>query len=145
MNKYIIYFLFVSLFVFISCSSNRNREKELQGKIENIIFSATSDTISFDLTKNIDVEWEYFIVIPPYTIIDRLEDSINVNLEELKRTGIQYIDHFDVVCFINKGTISSYYTDNFYFSKLVPFHQYNKNVNLLLAKTEERYFIELKE
>jgi len=145
MNKKIIYFLFISALIFISCSSNRNREKELQSKIENIIFSASSDSISFDLAKNIDVDWEYFIVIPPYTIIDRLADSIDVNLDDIKGTRIQYIDHFDVVCFINKGTISSYYTDNFYFSKLVPFHQYNKNVNLLLAKNGDRYFIDLKE
>jgi len=145
MNKKIIYFLFISALIFISCSSNRNREKELQSKIENIIFSASSDTISFDLAKNIDVDWEYFIVIPPYTIIDRLADSIDVNLDEIKGTRIQYTDHFSVVCFINKDTISSYYIDNYHFSKLVPIHLYSKNVNLLLVKNGDRYFIKLKE
>ncbi len=144
MKKNINYFIFAGFLIFMSCSSNGNREKELQNKIENIIFSAKLDTISFDLSKNINIEWEYFIVIPPYTIITRLEDSIHVNLEAIKATRIQYIDHFNVVCFVNKGTVSSYYTDNFYFSKLVPIHQYNKNVNLLLVNKGDRYFIELK-
>lgn len=99
MNK-IIVFIFV-LLVGVSCQniSDKHLENEIQTEIQ--------ETKSINFSKYTDFQWDSVILLPPYTSIENLERTQNLDLSPLN-TNIETLDSFYLLVFLkNKKAVKS--------------------------------------
>ena len=75
-------------------------DKTLTKKIETK-FKSKSETI--DLTKLNSFEWKELLILGPYSMIDNVEKKLNLDLENIKVNGIEYIDSVNLLVFIKDG------------------------------------------
>ncbi len=149
MIRVFIYYLISLTIITLGCNSHSKSELIFKNKLGEIIHSAKSDTISIKMAELVEFEWDYFLVIPPYTIIDRLEDEMMIDLEKVKRTQIQYREDINVLCFIKNDKLVDCFIQPFHpidFKYLEGLSHYTRNnSNFTLVKKGEEYFIVVSE
>jgi hypothetical protein len=59
-----------------------------------------------DFSKITDFEWDSLIILGPYSLIDRVETELNLNLTNIRQNGIRYSDFYELIVFLkNKKSV----------------------------------------
>ncbi|QQS37297.1 MAG: hypothetical protein IPM56_04900 [Ignavibacteriales bacterium] len=139
-----IQYCFFIIALIIGCSDSNENERFFNETLERKVLYSKTDSVAINIKELVRFDWDYFIVIPPYTTIDRLEDSIDVKLEKVKDTRIETNDSFVVLAFIKEHTLIDCFTTKYHpidFSVLKPFLPYKKEeANFIFVKNGNKYF-----
>lgn len=80
------------------CSCQLRSDKILSEKVE-VKFKAEAESI--DLSKLSDFEWDYILILCPYSNIERIEKELKLDLSNIKENRIQYNDSFNLIVFLH--------------------------------------------
>ncbi|MGI8893482.1 MAG: hypothetical protein ACR2GN_08475, partial [Bacteroidia bacterium] len=85
-----------------ACNHESKQNSELRTKLlDQIKYTIQKDTtLIFRLDTLTNFEWDYFMVLSPYTDVDNLSDQINIDLREIRKTGIKHADNKTILVFI---------------------------------------------
>lgn len=104
MNTRMLFFIFCGFFSCQNPQQNPQLEADqtLQKKVEEEIRSQSK--VNFvELT---DFEWDEMITLGPYSQVEKVADSLNLNLSNIKNNGISGSDSFTLVVFLqNKKSV----------------------------------------
>ena len=87
-----------------SCVKKVPHNQIIEAEIWDCVDSG--DTI-IDFEEIVSFEWDSMIILPPYTYLDRLGDSLDFNFKPVKYSGIEYLDHFCLLIFVHNEEIIS--------------------------------------
>jgi hypothetical protein len=91
--------IFLTLF---SCQdlNTLSSDKTLTEKIE-AKFNSNSEIV--DLSELNSFEWNELLILGPYSIINNVEKEQNLDLENIRKNGIEYNDSVNLLIFLKKG------------------------------------------
>jgi hypothetical protein len=91
--------IFLTLF---SCQylNTLSSDKTLTEKIE-AKFNSNSEIV--DLTELNSFEWNELLILGPYSIIDNVEKEQNLDLENIRKNGMEYNDSVNLLIFLKNG------------------------------------------
>lgn len=100
------FIIVASLVLFLySCDST---VKDLSMKLEKMAVSSKSDTVTFKFSDLIGSDYDSLLVLPPYTMIDRVEKDFSITLDEIKNLGIERRDDIYVLCLFKNNILTEY-------------------------------------
>ena len=82
----------------------------LESKFEQLTneVRARNTTINFRLDSLTSFSWDTVIILTPYSQIKQLENKLNIDLTEIKKTQIVSNDGSNVLAFIKNGQLINY-------------------------------------
>jgi hypothetical protein len=81
-------------------------EQSLRVAIERKAQSESDRTVELrDLT---DFEWEKVYIFPPYTSADQIKRDLGFDWPSAKDTGIEMFDQYNLLVFVQRGTVIHY-------------------------------------
>jgi len=80
-------------------SNQLKTDETLSKKIET---GFNSKTTIVDLTQLNRFDWDELIILGPYSLIENVESSLNLNLENIKENKIKMEDSMNLIIFLNK-------------------------------------------
>ena len=90
--------LILILFGLISCQDSQlEADQALQEKVENEIRNKSK----VNFAEHTDFEWDQMIAIGPYSQVDQIADSLDLDLGNIKNNGIRHSDYYTLVVFLN--------------------------------------------
>ncbi|MFD2517731.1 hypothetical protein [Salinimicrobium flavum] len=90
--------LILFLFGLISCQDSQlEADQALQEKVENEIRNGSKVNFA-ELT---DFEWDQMITLGPYSQVDKIADSLHLDLRNIRSNGISHSDYYTLVVFLN--------------------------------------------
>lgn len=90
--------LILFLFGLISCQDSQlEADQALQEKVENEIRNGSKINFA-ELT---DFEWDQMITLGPYSQVDKIADSLHLDLRNIRNNGIRHSDYYTLVVFLN--------------------------------------------
>ncbi len=100
--------LFLLLFLIFGNGCNSYKTDESLG-LQKVLAQSDSDSIEFSFSELLGADCDYYIIILPYTYLDRLSDTVEVELEKLASTGIEKRDDiYRLACIKNNTLIDQY-------------------------------------
>jgi len=111
-----------------------------------MVANSNVDTIYFKFSDFIDSNYDKFLILPPYTIIDRVEKKLEIDLENVKKTGIEERDDICVLCMFKKNILKEYKILSRYpidWSSVNAYKFIEKDDELSIVKHQDRYHIAL--
>jgi hypothetical protein len=110
MKTKILIMMIVSVGISNSCSYQTKHDNALKEKLLNYMEnSIKSDSlITFKLDTITNFQWDYGLILLPYTDVDYVTSQINVDLRELKETGIKSSDNKTILAFIQENHLIKY-------------------------------------
>jgi hypothetical protein len=89
----------ILFFSIISCGYlfQLENDKILTEKIETEL---SSKNRTIDFAKVADFEWDSLIILGPYSQVEKIEEELSLNLENIRQNGIEYSDYYDLVVFL---------------------------------------------
>lgn len=100
-------FSFLFILFLISQCNQPTPGNNLTGQLE--LITAERDTVDFDVADLTLFDWDEFLVIPPYSNIDTLEQAVEIDLEPIRDKGIETRDDVVVLGFVRNGKLINYY------------------------------------
>lgn len=98
-----IYVYTIIILTMISCKTQLKSDKELTNKIESIY---KKNKKPVDLSEITDFEWDSYFLVGPYTPIEQIEHSSDLDLDNIQNNGITFSDSIILLVFIkNKKSI----------------------------------------
>jgi len=95
-----------SLVLFLySCDSTL---KDVSLRLEKMAVSSKSDTVIFKFSELIGSNYDSLLVLPPYTMIDRIEKDFSITLDEIKKLDIERRDDIYVLCLFKDNRLTEY-------------------------------------
>mgnify|MGYP006297256533 CR=1 FL=1 len=141
------YFILLQIVIVLAaCQSCTSYKTSNDIDFESILTESTSDSVEFSLSELLSPAGQKFMIIPPYTYLDRLSDSMGIDFMKLSGTGIEMRDDACVLALIQDGILVDYYLLSFQQIKLIGFQdiiQYDIKKPLYLKKRGGIYIIEL--
>ncbi len=94
----------------LSCMDKQKKDDLIKQKLEIIFHSSINKNtqLIFKLDTITDFKWDNFIVLPPYTNLNKLSNKINIDLGELKGTSIEYADNKTILLFVKSNNVFKY-------------------------------------
>lgn len=130
-----------------ACQSCTSYKTDTDIDFESVLTESVFDTIEFCFSELIGPSSEAFMIIPPYTYLDRLSDSVGIDFMKLANTGIEIRDDASVLALLENGILSDFYLLNYQrvtLSGLEDIIKYDIKTPLILRRSDSRYIIELR-
>jgi hypothetical protein len=94
MKKRILILIFCGL---LSCDSQLEVDQVLQEKVENEL--KNKSRVNFAVLT--DFEWDQMTTLGPYSDVEKMADSLELDLRNIRNNGIQHSDYYTLVIFLN--------------------------------------------
>ena len=109
----ILIFLIISICTACDLSDKKVRLKSdilLESKFEQLtnVVRAKNTTLNFHLDSLTNFSWDTVIILTPYYQIKQLENKLNIDLTEIKKTQIVVDEVSNVLAFIKNGQLINY-------------------------------------
>ena len=142
MKSYIYTIVLIIIFLLFRCGS---KIRDISMELENMIANSKSDTIFLKLSDFFDSTYDKFLILPPYTKIHWVENNLEINIEKVKKTGIERRDDICVLCIFKNNILKEYKILNrnpIDWSIVNDFKFIDKNTEFSIVKHQEKYNIE---
>lgn len=131
--------LFACLSCFILCC--KQKDPDLNQIIGHKIAASISDTVQVNLSEITNVEFDHYMILPPYSNLTLISKEIGINLNIISNSGIQERDDIYVLCLSKQNKIVQYYILErrlFVFPEILNPQLLSGNVKLEIVKTENK-------
>lgn len=124
-----------------SCST---RVKDVSMAIEKMAVSSKEDTINFKFKELIGSKYDNLLVVPPYTMVDRVEKDLGINLEQVEKLGIERRDDIYVLCLFRDKILTEHIIlkRNVDYSGIADLNFIKKGTELSIVKKQGMFYIE---
>lgn len=128
--------IIIASFFLSSCGQEELKFTQYTGLSE-------SDSLLISFSNVIDGDYEGCILIPPYTYLDRLSDSLGIDFKKVSKTGIEYRDDITVLVCVKNTNLEDYYILSHEDFQIKGMNHYEliKRDELLLLTKDERFSI----
>lgn len=135
--------MIVLILVFLSfrCGS---KTREISMELENMIVNSNIDTIYFKFSDFFVSNYDKFLILPPYARIDLQEKRLEINLDKVKKTGIERRDDISVLCMFQNNILKEYKILSRYpidWAMVDDIKFIEKDTELSIVKYQDRYRI----
>jgi len=119
--------LIAAILLFASCSSTR---KDAPLNMVDVLASSASDTTQFKIDDLLNVDdYDSFLFVPPYTVLEGAERHLGVKLELIEESGIEFRDDVYLLCLLKENKITDWYfltRDSINFEDVSNFRKYER-------------------
>lgn len=84
----------------ISCNNCNYSENCISHSEINKQISSNTDTVQLNIKSIIAGDYDEYMLIPPYTVLSRVSERLNIDLECVEKTGISIADDKILFCFL---------------------------------------------
>ncbi|MCF8255537.1 MAG: hypothetical protein K9J84_13255 [Bacteroidia bacterium] len=132
-----------SLVLFLySCDST---VKDISMELEKMAVSSKNDTIAFKFSDLIGSNYDSLLVVPPYTMVDRVEKDFEITLDEIEKLGIERRDDIYVLCLFKDNILIEYKIlrrNSVDYTNIADLYFIKKGTKLRIIKNQGIYNIE---